>query len=174
MCEGVWNGFLLGQAKKEEVPCWFCGKRDGDGHLLLECTDAPNIWTNGSREDFLFKVGLRWLVLVFYLPAPELACESAERGSSAPDPLVWDQGSKGKHPRTENRVNINLASLPRPLGFLSGPWVQVHGGCITGSDVVAWPYSVSILCKFTVFCALCIGMQVMWIWDTLGFLILRF
>ena len=25
LCGGVWNGFLLGQAKKEEVPCRFCG-----------------------------------------------------------------------------------------------------------------------------------------------------
>ena len=35
---GVWNGFLLGKAKKEDVPCRFCGKRDGDGHLFWECT----------------------------------------------------------------------------------------------------------------------------------------
>ena len=32
LCGGVWNGFLLGKAKKEDVPCRFCGKRDGDGH----------------------------------------------------------------------------------------------------------------------------------------------
>ena len=36
--EGVWNGFLLGKAKKEDVPCRFCGTRDGDGHLFWECT----------------------------------------------------------------------------------------------------------------------------------------
>ena len=34
----VWNGFLLGKAKKEDVPCRFCGKRDGDGHLFWECS----------------------------------------------------------------------------------------------------------------------------------------
>ena len=38
---GVWNGFLLGQAKKEDVPCRFCGGRDGDGHLFWECTFLP-------------------------------------------------------------------------------------------------------------------------------------
>ena len=38
LCGGVWNGFLLGKAKKEDVPCRFCGKRDGDGHLFWECT----------------------------------------------------------------------------------------------------------------------------------------
>ena len=26
LCGGVWNGFLLGQAKKENVPCRFCGQ----------------------------------------------------------------------------------------------------------------------------------------------------
>ena len=34
LCEGVWNGFLLGQAQKDDVPCQFCGKRDGDWHLF--------------------------------------------------------------------------------------------------------------------------------------------
>ena len=37
-CGGVWNGFLLGKAKKEDVSCRFSGKRDGDGHLFWECT----------------------------------------------------------------------------------------------------------------------------------------
>ena len=41
LCGGVWNGFLLGMAKKEDVPCRFCGKRDGDGHLFWECTFLP-------------------------------------------------------------------------------------------------------------------------------------
>ena len=38
LCGGAWNGFLLGKAKKEDAPCRFCGKRDGDGHLFWECT----------------------------------------------------------------------------------------------------------------------------------------
>ena len=37
-----WNGFLLGKAKKEDVPCRFCGKTDGDGHLFWECTFLPS------------------------------------------------------------------------------------------------------------------------------------
>ena len=41
LCGDVWNGFLLGKAKKEDVPCRFCGKRDGDGHLFWECTFLP-------------------------------------------------------------------------------------------------------------------------------------
>ena len=30
---------------------------------------------------------------------------------------------------------VDLASLPGPPAFLDGPWIQVHGGCITGADV---------------------------------------
>ena len=48
---GVWNGFLLGKAKKEEVPCRFCGMRDGDGHLFRECTVSPSNML-GSLPEF--------------------------------------------------------------------------------------------------------------------------
>ena len=34
LCGDVWNGFLLGKAKKEDVPCRFCVRRDEDGHLF--------------------------------------------------------------------------------------------------------------------------------------------
>ena len=39
--DGFWNGFLLGQARKEDVPCRFCGGKGGDGHLIWECTFLP-------------------------------------------------------------------------------------------------------------------------------------
>ena len=41
LCGCVWNRFLLGKAKKEDVPCRFCGKEDGDGHLFWECLFPP-------------------------------------------------------------------------------------------------------------------------------------
>ena len=34
----VWNGFLLGKVRKENVPCRFCGVPGGDGHLFWECS----------------------------------------------------------------------------------------------------------------------------------------
>ena len=46
---------------------------------------------------------------------------------------------------------MDIASLPSPPGFSGGPWIQVHGGCISGADIAAWPYSVSILIRFTSF-----------------------
>ena len=73
------------------------------------------------------------------------------RRGSAPDPLVWDPGSERMQRKTDIRINVDLVFLAGPLGFLNGPWVQVHGGCITGSDVAACPCSVSMLCKFSVF-----------------------
>ena len=38
---GVWNGFLLGQVRGQDVPCRFCGGRDHDGHLFWDCTFPP-------------------------------------------------------------------------------------------------------------------------------------
>ena len=41
LCGGVWNGFLLGKSKEEDVLCRFCGGGDGDGHLFWECQFPP-------------------------------------------------------------------------------------------------------------------------------------
>ena len=47
------------------------------------------------------------------------------RGCTAPDPLVWDQGSRPKQRRVDSRVNVDLATPLGPPGFLDGPWVEV-------------------------------------------------
>ena len=73
------------------------------------------------------------------------------KGGTAPDPLVWDQGSRPKARKLAIIVNVELASLPGPPGFLGGSWIQVHAGHISGADIAAWPYSVGILVKFTSF-----------------------
>ena len=73
------------------------------------------------------------------------------RGGTAPDPLVWDQGSRPKVRKLAVRVNVDLASLPGPPGFLGGPSTQVSVGRISGADIAAWPCSVGILVKFTSF-----------------------
>ena len=80
-----------------------------------------------------------------------VAVNHVGRSGSALDPLVWDQGGTQKARRLTVRVNVDLASLPGPPGFLSGPWIQVHGDSISGADVADWPYSVGILCRFTSF-----------------------
>ena len=67
------------------------------------------------------------------------------KGGTAPDPLVWDQGSRPKVRRLAIRVDVDLASLPGPPGF------QVDAGHIASADISAWPYSVGILVRFTSF-----------------------
>ena len=104
----------------------------------------------------LLKVRTHWYPIMqqlhrFMIAVSRVAVNHDGKGGSAPDPLVWDQGGQRETRRTDIRVNIDLASLPGPRGFLSGPWMQVHGGCITDADIAAWPYSVDILCKFTAF-----------------------
>ena len=50
---------------------------------------------------------------------------------TAPDPLVWDQESRPEARKLAIRVNVDLASLPGPPGFLGGSWIQVNSGHIT-------------------------------------------
>ena len=45
----------------------------------------------------------------------------------APDPLVWDLG-RSEVRKLVIRVNVDLASLPGPPGFLNSSWIQVHAG----------------------------------------------
>ena len=87
----------------------------------------------------------------FMIAVARVSVNHDGRGGTAPDPLVWDQGSRPKVRKLEIRVNTELASLPSPPGFLNGPWIQVNGGHISGCDIAAWPYSVGILFRFTSF-----------------------
>ena len=87
----------------------------------------------------------------FIIAVARVSVNHDGKGGTAPDPLVWDQGSKPKVRKLAIRVNVDLASLPGPAGFLNSSWVQVDSGRISGADVAAWPYSVGILIRFTSF-----------------------
>ena len=89
----------------------------------------------------------------FMIAVARVSVNRDGKAGTAPDPLVWDQGSKPKVRMLGIRVNVDLASLPGPPGFLHSSWVQVDSGHIAGSDIAAWPYSVGILVKFTSFLA---------------------
>ena len=86
----------------------------------------------------------------FMIAVAEVSVNHDGKGGTAPDPLVWDQG-RPKVRKLAIRVNVDLASLPGPPGFLNSYWVQVSAGRTTGADIAAWPYSVSILIRFTSF-----------------------
>ena len=80
---------------------------------------------------------------------PELLSIMMVEAVLPPDPLVWVQGSRPKARKLATRVNVDLASLPGPPGFLGGHLIQVYGCSISGADIAAWPDSVGILCKIT-------------------------
>ena len=87
----------------------------------------------------------------FMIAVARVSVNHDGKGGTAPDPLVWDQGSRPKVRKLAIRVNVDLASLPGPPGFLNSSWFQVDAGRITDSDIAAWPYSVGILIRFTSF-----------------------
>ena len=78
----------------------------------------------------------------FMIATARVSVNHDGKGGTAPDPLIWDQGSRPEVRKLAIRVNVDLASLPGPPDFL---------GHITGSDIAAWPSSVSILVRFTSF-----------------------
>ena len=87
----------------------------------------------------------------FMIAVARVSVNHDGKGGNAPGPFVWDQGSRPEVRKLAIRVNVDLASLPGPPGFLNSSWVQVSAGRITGADIAAWPCSVSILIRFTSF-----------------------
>ena len=104
----------------------------------------------------LLKVRARWCPIMqqlhrLMIAVSRVAVNHDGKGSSALTHLFGIMGQRGRCEGLILGLKVDLASLPGPRGFLNGPWMQVHGGCITGADVVARPYSVGLLCKFTAF-----------------------
>ena len=87
----------------------------------------------------------------FVIAVARVSVNHDGKGGTALDPLVWDQGSRPKARKLAIRVNVDLASLPGPPGFLGGSWIQGSSGHLSGADIAAWPYSVGILITFTSF-----------------------
>ena len=57
----------------------------------------------------------------FMIAVARVSVNHDERGGTALDPLVWDQESRPKARKLAIGVNLDLASLPGPPGFLGGP-----------------------------------------------------
>ena len=71
-------------------------------------------------------------------------------GGTAPNPLVWSNGSLPKRKGVVDVVR-NFAFLPGPVGLWSGEWVSFGVCGITVEDVRVWPYTVSLLVKLSAF-----------------------
>ena len=109
---GVWNGFLLGRAKKEDVPCRFCGGRDGDGHLFGECTFPPLQQVRDLPEfaSLLRRDRSRWpRCLLWHGWLPGLGCEGQR------DCWATSLGQLAER-RLESALGADLADL-------AGCWV---------------------------------------------------
>ena len=105
---------------------------------------------------WLFQACSHWYPIMldlhrFMIAVARVSVDHDGKVGTAPDPLVWDQGSRPKVRKLAVGVNVDLASLPGPPGFLNSSWIQVAAGRITGADIAAWPYSVGILIRFTSF-----------------------
>ena len=87
----------------------------------------------------------------FMIAIARVSVNHDDKGGTALDPLVWDQGRRPKVRKLAIRVNVDLASLLGPPGFLNNSWVQVDAGRITDVDIAAWPYSFGIFVRFTSF-----------------------
>ena len=114
------------------------GNAEADTVADLGMRHQPEL-VMGVSQGALLNARDHWYPIVqqlhrFMIAVPRVAVNHDGRCGSAPDPLVWDQKSKRKQRETDIRVKVDL-----PPGFLNGPWVQVHGGCLSGADVAAWP-----------------------------------
>ena len=112
------------------------------------------ILINARRR--LLQARSRWFPIMsdlhrFMIAVARVSVNHDGGSGTAPDPLVWDQGSRPKVRKLAIRVNVDLASLPGRHGFLSSSWFQVAARRITAADIAAWPYSVGILIRFTSF-----------------------
>ena len=83
----------------------------------------------------------------------------SENSGSVIDPLCWDCGSRTEVRRVDDRVVVDLAELLGPPGFLDSSWVTVDSGPLTDADVACWPYSVSMLVKFSSFLSTFVGQK---------------
>ena len=97
-----------------------------------EADDAADLGRRHQSEllmdarRILFKVRNHWYRIMlqlhrFMIAVARVAVNHDGKGGSATDPLVWDQGGRKKMRRTDIRINVDLASLLGPPGFLNGP-----------------------------------------------------
>ena len=116
---GVWNGFLLGNMRRENVPCRFCGGPDGDGHLFWECSYTLYL-LSGESPEFHESVNLdkagwpRCLLWHGWLPA----LSGAEDG----DPWAVDAGHVAS-----KRLEVALGSYVGAGHEPGGEFSQIRG-----------------------------------------------
>ena len=117
--------------------------RVGFGWLISkEMSEADNAADLGRRHQSEILIDARrrlpgtrshWYSIMtdlhrFMIAIARVSVNHDGKGGTAPDPLVWDQGSRPEVRKLAIRVTVDLASLPGPPGFLNSDWIQVHAG----------------------------------------------
>ena len=130
------------------------GNAEADAAADVGCRHQSEILIDARRR--LLQARSHWYPIMmdlhrFMIAVARVSVNHDGEGGTAVDPLVWDQGGRPKARKLAVRVNVDLASLPGPPGFMGGPWIQVNSGYISDPDITAWPYSVGILFRFTFF-----------------------
>ena len=90
---GVWNKFLLGFVRGEIVPCRFCGRPDGDGHLFREYPHPSFVPIRESPEfhDLLLLDRSCWPgCLLWHGWLPALACSGGASPWATSDDDIAD------------------------------------------------------------------------------------
>ena len=114
--------------------------------LILGRRHQSEVLIDARRR--LLRVRSHWYPIMmdlhrFMIAVARVSVNHDGEGGTAPDPLVWDQGSRPKVRKLAVRVNVDLASLSGPPVFFfkkkNNSWVQVSAGHITDADIAAWP-----------------------------------
>ena len=93
-----------------------------------EVDAAADLGRRSQSQRDLFTARDLWYPIVgqlhrFMVAIPRVSVNHDVRGGTAPDSLVWDRGGVKKRRNIEVGVNVDLAALPGPPGFLNGPWM---------------------------------------------------
>ena len=96
------------------------GNAEADAAADLGRRHQSGILIDARRR--LLKARTHWYPVMldlhrFMIAVARVSVNHDGKGGTAPDPLVWDQGSKPEVRKLAIRVNVDLASLPGPPGF---------------------------------------------------------
>ena len=104
------------------------GNADAEAAADLGRRHQSEILIDARRR--LLKARSHWYPIMldlhrFIIAVARVSVNHDGKGGTAPDPLVWDHGNRPKVRKLDTRINVDLASLPGPPGFLNGSSVQV-------------------------------------------------
>ena len=130
------------------------GNAEADNAAALGRRHQSEVLFDARRR--LLKARSHWYPIMldlhrFMIAIARVSVNYDGRGGTAPIPWIGIRVVGLKLVSLLLGLIVDLASLPGPPGFSSGPWIQVDAGRISGADIAAWPYSVGILIWFTSF-----------------------